>query len=80
MVPGELKEVIQGCGKAMERKGKKGLKLRAQTRGMQRGWMLRVRGRKIVAIAPAAILFENSTCHVLHRWVWLNQRNSCDVI
>lgn len=57
----ELKEVIQGCSKAMERKSKKGLKLRAQSKGDGKGWMLRVRGRKIVAIASAAILFENST-------------------
>jgi len=42
----ELKEVIQGCSKAVERKSKKGLELRAQTRGMERGWMLRVSERR----------------------------------
>lgn len=41
MALGELKEVIQGCGKAMEGTSKKRVKIKSTDRGVQRGWVLR---------------------------------------
>lgn len=58
----------------------KRVKIKRTDKGHGKGVDVKSEREKIVAIASAAILFENSTYHVLHRWVRFNQKNSCDVI